>query len=225
MTSNPRPREMSHFGPEIDVAWADDPDRVRAKQLEMLQIDIDYSTEWVTTMQKLVDEGLKDKDFTLHRMSALHEWERRRKGAQKRLHYKYDPIKRKRHLAERDVKRTLEQAREVLARKRAELQAAVDAASPGVTELAGEMPPRKPRQPVESERSRTASTNTPPPRLSRPHFADLDPQLRGMIESDIPGIDLATASNDDILSAYLAHGTPEESAQYYLGLINGTIKP
>lgn len=141
MSSNPR--ELSSLGPNHDVAWADDPDRIRAKQLEMLQIDIDHSLDWINTMQTLVDRELPDQEFTVARMAALHEWERSRKGAQKRLHYKYDPVKRKRHLAERDVERTLRTARETIAEHREKLRKLAAELDPQLGTTAGQLAPRK----------------------------------------------------------------------------------
>ena len=85
------------------IRWVGDPDRTRAKQINMLAIDRDMSDRWIAVMEELLARGLSDAEFTTERMLRLKLWQRERKRLQHNLHYKYDVSRRRTHLVDRDV--------------------------------------------------------------------------------------------------------------------------
>lgn len=211
MTSIPSSRTMSALGPEWDVAWVEGP-RARAKQLETLQIDIEFAMQWVATMSELVDRELDDQNFTIQKMAALSEWERLRKRAQKNLHYKYDPFRRKQQLVERDVKRQLAAARQVIEDRRRVLEALIAMKAVELPE-----PPKAPHS-----RRQSASSKA---HVDHPGMAVLSESVLAMIRSDLDGLRIETATDQEILHAYSAAGIPPDAADYYLALINGNEGP
>jgi hypothetical protein len=221
---------MSNLGPDVDVAWVDEPARAKAKQIEMLQIDIAHSAQWVETMRKLVAQELEEQPFTTHRMLALHEWERSRKRAQKNLHYKYDPVKRKRNLVERDIRRTIANARRVLAEHQAKLDAATTDDDIPLAQDRLELATRLVESATDlatadvvedAERARRGGRPAKPV-VDHPGLAGLSDSVLETLHNDLDGMDLTTSTDDEILDQYSRNGIPDEPARYYLGLINGT---
>lgn len=192
--------------------WLDGP-RAHAKQLQMLEADMAHALCWVEIMQQLVDEGLPDEEFTLRRLTALKDWEKSRHREQKALHYRYDPLKRRRDLIERDVDKAIARTKERLAELRIKLearkvavQAAAAAAHPEPVELTGQEPARAPRA-----APRTTSTARPSAPAMHPGLAELDKGLRTMYDNLAP-IDIATTPDDELRRIW-AQRNPNMSAE------------
>jgi hypothetical protein len=94
-------------GPRVGLTWAIGDARVRAKQLEMIEIDRDMNDQWIAAMEKLFARDLDDATFTTERMFRLKLWQRDRKRRQHNLHYKYDIRRRRPGLVDRDVNKQL----------------------------------------------------------------------------------------------------------------------
>lgn len=243
MSSISPPRRMSELGPEWDIAWVEGP-RSRAKQLETLQIDVEFALDWVNTMAALVDRDLDDQEFTLQRMAALHDWERRRKRAQKNLHYKFDPFRRKKRLVERDVAKILADAQRTIAIRRERLEAeaerltprlAVDEQTEAVREklavIKSRMDQHKPTAPRDhppSPKRRASvrrSADTLPAPVDRSAIIEqLSDDVRDNY-SNFTELDLATAPDDDIRDALKSKGIDERAAQYIIDVLNGQQEP
>ena len=201
---------MTDLGPMRGTYWAEPGARSKAKRLEMLDIDIRYSEEWVATMRSLVQKDAEDEQFTIERMAALKAWERRRKLAQHNLHYKYDPTRRRARLVDRDVKKMLESVRARL-EEAAARRAAVISASPALEAL----------EPPELAPAPEAKRESAPSRPMLRSLTNVNAPTLEMIKQDIPKVDLERATDAEIIAAYVESGTPAEAAEYYVGLLGG----
>jgi hypothetical protein len=99
-------------------------ERVRAFQLDMLQLDIDYALNWVETMAALVDQRLAHDPFTEQRIEALKEWDRKRKLAQVRLRSQYNPKRRRADLIDATTREGKQQILENLRQSKLDMEAA-----------------------------------------------------------------------------------------------------
>jgi hypothetical protein len=186
---------MDQHGPSKNLLWIlDDPERTRAKQSAMLDIDIKHTDQWIAIMRELVAEELPDDEFTVKRMAALKVWERGRKRAQVALHYAYDPRRRNPELVKREMKRQLAKTKAQIeahdARKvpPEDLDALPDAIAPAaVTRAAG----------------------------FHRDLADVHPATIAMIQNDI-GLNPHTATDAEIVEGYVSilRLTPEDAQGY-----------
>lgn len=211
--------------PETWPSEALNGDRARAKQVEMLQADLEHAVQWVDTMQALVDEHLPDEEFTVRRLTALKDWEKSRHRVQKALHYRYDPLQRPKHLIERDTGRALQA---VLAKRNKirsildERGARVEGELATVNALRGSPAPKvAPRiqqdiTPVRVGSSGLHAGLASLDRLDRQMFQDLDPDT-----------DLATTHDDGLRQAWKTRnpGMTDELIDTVIAKINGLVKP
>lgn len=194
-------------------------ERSRAKQLEMLDIDVRAGAAWLATMRALVERNLSDQDFTAKRMAALKAWERGRKLKQHNLHYKYDLGRRRHGLVERDVKAQLANYQtlvtEATVRRGLVLSPPApedDAQAAQACDVArGDAPARTTRQ-----------VKATPPAPALRSLVNVDEKSLEMIAGDLPGIDLERATRAEIVDAYALIGVPADAATFYLGILDGT---
>jgi hypothetical protein len=195
---------MDQHGPSKNVLWIlDDPERTRAKQSAMLDIDIKHNDQWIATMRALVAEELPDDQFTVKRMAALKAWERGRKRAQVALHYAYDPRRRNPELVKREMKRQI-----------AKVKADVDAY---MQRRDGKAEPEANTTVSPIERA------TPLPKTTaafqRP-LEGINPTTVAMITADT-GLDVAHATDEQIIEAYVSLvGVTAEQAQGYVDVLH-----
>ncbi|HEY4269072.1 MAG TPA: hypothetical protein VGM94_12860 [Galbitalea sp.] len=191
-----------------------DRDRIRAKQLAMLDADIREDAEWETTMRQLVDANLGDLEFTEQRMAALKVRLKRRKREQAAIHYAYDPRRRRADLIEREIKK---QMLGLAAKMEKSPDATAQATAQKLRERADDMarPPVHTREEL-NERQAPRRTGGRPILRSLEH---VDPVMIRMISGDTGIPDLRFANDDDILNAYLAQGIELAVAKQYLATL------
>lgn len=204
-----RRESWADLGPE----WDDDllERRNTAKQREILKIDIEYAGQWIDTMAELAAKELPDAEFVATRITALHQWEKDRKREQKAIHYRYDPLRRSRRLVKRDTDRVITDITpEVIAALRTKID---------VTRAAF-------RERVTSE-----PTVTPTPRPRRhstpalhPGLSALDTGTRSMYDNLDPNLDLATAPDDQLRTAW-ARRNPGMSSELIEAVIEEINTP
>lgn len=194
---------MSEVGPEAGLRWViNDEERVRAKQADMVSIDVRFAIRWITTMRGLVDQNLGDQEFTKRRMEELALWTKDRKREGHNIHYRYDPRRRNPRLVERDIQRMKAKIGEHMAALR-EVDRLAQAPNPVI--IAAPRPP-------------AARVQTRAPRdLSKVPTAAIE-----MIVRDTGISQLEYVSDQVILQAYMARRRlPRDKAQQYVDLLNG----
>lgn len=223
--------------PEIDAEYAAfiAGPRTRAKQLAMLEIDVEFAVQWVETVTALVAQELPDREFVAEHITALKKWQAARKLRQKSLHYRFNPTVRSRRKIEQDTRRTLEVTPEQTAKLRAKLTAAREALD---THKADHAPApareRRPQPRPAPTATSTIPTGTPtPPDIPRATDASLHPNLNRIDASTLamysglaPDIDLATTPDDALRRAWEDAGWDEERIDAILLHLNDpTYRP
>ncbi|WDG17480.1 hypothetical protein [Microbacterium sp. Clip185] len=182
------------LGPE----WSDDDleRRNTAKQRDILRCDLEFAAQWADTMAALVTQNLPDAEFTAARLQALHEWERARKLAQKKINYRFDPLRRSHRLVSRDSDRAHREATpEFIASLRDKLRAARDAF-------------REQHEPPSNRTTSTPSLEFAAPSLPptlHPGLRHLDEETRNLYARLAPHVDLASTPDDELRAAWRAH--------------------
>ncbi|RFA10390.1 hypothetical protein B7R54_15135 [Subtercola boreus] len=207
------------LGPTKRVPWIPltDTEITRAKQRAMLAVDVDQALTWHQTMLDLIAEELDDQDFTTRRMTALTISNRERKRAQARLHYKFDPRRRKAKLISADI---------AALRAKMENQAKLwrERFTPEViaaTAAAVERPATpKPRVRPSTRKAPVRREPMDEPAVFTRTLDGIDPIDIRMIKADTR-LDLESATDEMVKSAYLAKGTPADVADQYVALLNG----
>lgn len=90
-----------------------------AHQWTMWEADKKFSDEWDQIMQRLIAERLDRTAFIDARMTALRDWERRRKLAQAKIHYQFDTGRRRHHLIAQDTVVVIDRIKAQIAMKAA----------------------------------------------------------------------------------------------------------
>ncbi|GAA2947660.1 hypothetical protein GCM10010458_36600 [Microbacterium luteolum] len=197
--------------------------RARAKQLQMLEADVEHAVRWVETMQALVDEGLPDEEFTARRMMALKDWEKSRHRDQKTLHYRYDPLKRPKRLIERDIAKAEAETKKALAALGVKFEARQVGVS--ATLRAAEGTPGRPpaRTPSTRPVPRGRRPNPARPPALHPGLATLDRDTRAMYDNLAPDIDIATTPDSELRRVWTERheGMSADLIETVLDEING----
>jgi hypothetical protein len=205
-------------------------DHGKALQRATLQLDEEFAERWVATMRKLVAEELDMPSFIERKMAELRQWTRDRKREQHNLNYKFDPVRRKPRLVERDVQRQLEMISEKL---RPYFEIAGLRSDRGSTDLIAvdsadeaqgfrEAPSLKAQAAREArERARRAARKEQlrAERAAPPAVRTLDglnPALAHLIANDMGVKDLSTVTDEMIVRNYMMSGLSEAEAQQYV---------
>lgn len=229
-------RRVDTPGPMNNVRWAPIGKPSAAKRLEMLEIDREMNDAWLATMEKLYARDLTDAEFTTERMLRLRLWTKERKRRQHNLHYKYDPTRRASRLVNRDVDRQLAKVKAQLESvwvRRPDMApegwvppAIAEATRPStVRPEALSQPVRPPRAP--DRRPAADSISALPLALpASPAVDEAPPTFDDMVRRDTGIVDLAGATDDQILDAYATKTTtPPAAAQWYLAKLRGRPLP
>jgi len=177
-----------------------------AKQSEILLADIEHAGLWIETVWLIFDRQLPYEAFVAAYMEALGAWERGRKLAQHRLHWRYGPSRRDTRRIERDARKqvalmyaklerrlakTLETHPE-MAKQRPELAAIYASvqrlAADGARDFSSGQDPAP--SPAIAKRARVLRD-----------MSKVPPAIAAMIQTDL-GIDVATTNDKEIFDAY-----------------------
>jgi hypothetical protein len=220
----------------MSLGWPYDA-RTAAMQAEFVRLEEQFSQEWVAAMRQLAGERLSQEEFTARRMLLLKEDLKRRRREFAKLRWKFDATgKRRPDLVERDIRRVEKWARGVID----------EYAQQGAQRREAEHQDQKLKEAIREQNrlARQAHTTLEERRLDLAATildvatpAPVEPKkavvrsLEGvrrsaveMVSKDTAIADLSTASDDDIITAYMTRtGISEDIARQYLALLEPEI--
>ncbi|ASD21485.1 hypothetical protein B7495_04760 [Cryobacterium sp. LW097] len=195
-------------------------ERLRAFQMDMLQVDVDYAVEWIDTMAALVGQHLDHEPFTEKRIAALHKWEADRKNAQVRLRYRYDVSRRPARLIDESTRKVSHTAHEDL---RVRLQELADR---GVTKTPWKKSPiRKLADQMERDaKAAIAAEDARPPAQAKPETpADFAAQFIAEISKASGVPDVLTTSDTAIRTGLRRNGMDTATANRMIGKLRKAV--
>ncbi|OJU43621.1 MAG: hypothetical protein BGN98_10420 [Microbacterium sp. 69-7] len=216
----------------MSLGWPYDA-RTAAMQAEFVRLEEQFSQEWVVAMRQLAGERLPQEEFTARRMLLLKEDLKRRRREFAKLRWKFDATgKRRPDLVERDIRRVEKWARGIID----------EYAQQGTERREAEKQERDRKAAIREQNRRARQEHTTledlrvdlaatildvptpaPVEPEKPVVRSLEgvrPSRVEMVSNDTGIADLSTATDDDIITAYMTRtGISEENARQYLTLL------
>ncbi|MET4702771.1 hypothetical protein [Frigoribacterium sp. UYMn621] len=196
-----------------DRAWTAT-DRDRALQHRTLELDEQFTAQFLQSMRDLVASEYDHNTFIEKKMDIIREWDRQRKLAQHNLGYQFDPKRRKEHLLRRDIDRELQRIKKKLTEaveRRSLTTADADTLQPD-TLTAVTLTPARP----------TKVKPAPAPRVPVRSIEGIPAAVIEIVSRDTGIADLESATDDQVREAYRDNaGYSDEVSQEYLDMLNG----